>query len=155
MDITHTIFKNPKISFTTRDDYRAVYCDKYIRDGEFILIEHCFRAEKNSSVEVSAAVTMLQRNEELFNGLFPRKIPWDKDFITKPVGSEIVVSLDKKLAYNSFGDSEHIVIGKDISNFNHSADPNVAIVCRQIATKFRTIIILTAIALKNIEPGRS
>jgi hypothetical protein len=119
--ITNTILKSPKISFEVKvDDYRYVKATKKINAGELLLIEHCYSCSKEN---VSHMIKVVQLSSELFNNLYPRTIEWDES-ICYNSPDEIMNLCQEKCQKNCFGRNNKIILGLDISKFNHSTSPN-------------------------------
>jgi len=120
--ITNTIYKSKKISFETKnDDYRYVNTLEEIRQGELILIEHCYSTNKNERL-----AHVIQNSPKLFNNLYPRKINWDESMIQN-ITDDVSKLCCEKTQKNAFGINEMFTIGLDISKFNHSITPNATV----------------------------
>lgn len=121
--ITNTIYKSKKISFeTNNDDNRYVKTLEEIKQGELILIEHCY-----STNNYNILANVIQNSPELFNNLYPRKINWDNSILDNPT-DEIVNLCCEKALKNAFKINELFIIGLDISKFNNSSiTPNATV----------------------------
>jgi len=108
MEVTHTIFKSPKVVFETgKNDYRLVRAIENIDIGEHILIEHCFVSNKYDHV-----LEAIKKSQNLFDNLYPR-VPG--------------ATCDEKATKNLFYTGETFSIALDTSRFNHSTDPNAVL----------------------------
>ena len=120
--ITNTIFKSNKISFETKDaDYRYVKSINNIKQGELLLIEHCYCNE-----DFDIIPDVIRTSPELFDNLYPRTVPWNESFMEK-LTSELAELCREKAQKNSFGDKGIYSIGLDISRFNHSNTPTASV----------------------------
>jgi hypothetical protein len=120
--ITNTIFKSNKILFETKDDdYRYVKSTSNIKQGEILLIEHCYCNE-----DFDIIPDVIRTSPELFDNLYPRTMPWTESFMDEPT-SELAELCREKAQKNSFGDKGMFSIGLDISRFNHSNTPTASV----------------------------
>ena len=123
--VTNTLFKSKKISFETKnDDYRFVTSTQNIKKGELLLIEHVYCTEDSNIIQ-----NVILHSPELFNNLYPRKIPWTEKIIQEQEQTdEIIELIEEKMNKNSFNTFNILgvtwTIGLDISKFNHSNVPN-------------------------------
>jgi hypothetical protein len=113
---TNTIFKNRKISFEVKDnDYRFVKANEDINEDELLLIEHVITSDNETILK-----THIKYDNNLLKNLYPRNeddIIINEDDVLNKICCE-------KLQKNCFGGNDIILLGKDISNFNHSITPN-------------------------------
>lgn len=113
---TNTIFKNRKISFEIKDnDYRFVKVNEDINEDELLLVEHVITSDNEIILK-----TNIKYDNNLLKNLYPRNyndiIVNDDDVLNK--------ICCEKLQKNCFGWNDIMLLGKDISNFNHSITPN-------------------------------
>jgi hypothetical protein len=125
---TFTVFKSPVILFKVQEDkdYRLVRCGTAIAAGSILLVEHTFR-DNFDSRNLKA---VLRYSEGLFNALYPRISPWSEAvMLAEPFDNEMAELVQAKIMYNGFGNegSNVMVVGKDISSFNHSPTPNAKV----------------------------
>ena len=113
----NTIFKSGKISVEIRDnDYRYICANYPIKKGELLLIEHCYL-----STTLYEQVDYVQHSSSIFNNLFPRIKKWDSTLINT---KEHINLAAEKVQKNVFKINDNYLIGFDLSNFNHSTNPN-------------------------------
>lgn len=127
-ELTFTVFKNPAIAFDVQEekDYRLVRCSSVIAAGTILLVEHTFR-DNFDSRNVKA---VLRYSEGLYNALYPRVNKWsERVMLAEPFDSEMAELVQAKIMYNGFGNEvgNVMVVGKDISSFNHSSTPNAKV----------------------------
>lgn len=125
---TFTVFKSPAIKFDVQEekDYRLVRCSSVIAAGTILLVEHTFRDNFDSR----NVKTVLRYSEGLYNALYPRVSKWsERVMLAEPFDSEIAELVQAKIMYNGFGNEvgDIMVVGKDISSFNHSHTPNAKV----------------------------
>jgi len=158
---TYTVFKSPAIVFDVQEDkdYRLVKCRSAIAAGTILLVEHTFR-DNFDSRNLKA---VLRYSEGLFNALYPRISPWSEHLmLAEPFDNEMAELVQAKIMYNGFGNESAnvMVVGKDISSFNHSPTPN-AKVFRQNMTLPAVenggepvkVAFSSVVAIKNIRAG--
>ena len=158
---TFTVFKNPAIAFDVQEekDYRLVRCSSVIAAGTILLVEHTFR----DSFDSQNLKAVLRYSEGLYNALYPRVNKWsERVMLAEPFDSEMAELVDAKIRHNGFGNegNDVMVVGKDISTFNHSPVPN-AKVFRQNMTlpaveaggKPIKVAFSSVVAIKNIGVG--
>jgi hypothetical protein len=113
---TNTIFKNRKILFEVKDNnYKYVKANEDINEDELLLVEHVITSNNETILK-----THIKYDNNLLKNLYPRNdndIIIDEDDVLNKICCE-------KLQKNAFGDNDVILLGKDISNFNHSITPN-------------------------------
>jgi hypothetical protein len=115
----HTTFKSDNIIFDEINDYKLVKASKDIKKGEILLIEHCYTA-KNGHISLQ---NLVRNTPILFDSLCPRNIKWNQSMLSDT--SENIKSIVKeKLMKNCIINNEDIIVGIDISSFNHSTNPN-------------------------------
>lgn len=116
------VFISELISFATKEgDYRYVLATRDIRQGELLLVEHCYSAPSFDKL-----ATVIKATPRLFNELCPRTVLWDSSI---PVdSSERVAALCKeKTIHNAFGHEGMHLIGVHATKFNHSDEPNATV----------------------------
>ena len=116
------VFISELISFATKEgDYRYVLATRDIRQGELLLVEHCYSAPSFDKL-----ATVIKATPLLFNELCPRDVVWDSSI---PVdSSERVAALCKeKTIHNAFGHEGMHLIGVHATKFNHSDEPNATV----------------------------
>jgi len=104
---TYTIFKNRKISFEKKDldDYRFVKANEDIDKYELLLVEHVIT--KDNMYKLASHIKF---DDDLLINLYPRNKTDD---------------ICEKVQKNAFDRGDNIYfLGKDISLFNHSTNPN-------------------------------
>lgn len=114
---TYTIFKNRKISFEVKDDYRFVKANEDINEDELLLVEHLITTDNETIIK-----SHIKFDNDLLKNLYPRN---DNDILIDKNEDDILIKIcSQKLQKNCFGSNGIIALGKDISNFNHSITPN-------------------------------
>ena len=116
------VFTSELISFATKEnDYRYVIATKDIRQGELLLVEHCYSAPSFDKL-----ATVIKATPVLFNELCPRTIVWNSSIPNN--SSEQIASLCKeKVIHNAFGHEGMHLIGVHATKFNHSDEPNATV----------------------------
>ena len=109
----NNIFKSDNILFKNENDYRSVFSKKFIPSGKILLVEHAFNTKDLTVME-----NMINFNKELFNNLYPRDVEWSKN--------NSIDLIRKKIKHNCFGENEFCILN-DISQFNHSKNPNAIV----------------------------
>lgn len=146
--ITNTVYKNSKCSFYRRSSgYKYVTASSDIKKGELILLEHCFYCMKD---EAESMVNMLRFNRDFYNELCPRTSEWNDRCITTTEYDELLLT---KMEDNCFIDGNYVIIGKDISWFNHSKNANSYVRCEHINFSTFSSIAMSVIAGRNIYAG--
>jgi hypothetical protein len=103
------------------DDYHYVRATRDIKQGDLLLVEHCYSAPSFHNLVAVIQVTPL-----LFNELCPRTITWESSFALQD--SEKMRSLCiEKATHNAFGHDGRHLIGVHATKFNHSAEPNATV----------------------------
>lgn len=132
----HTVFKSPLIAFDSQsvEDklaggiYRLVRAQKPIKSGSILLIEHCFTDLLDDPKLMKG---MIRYNKQLCDSLYPRVVPWSAEAM---LGKELPEAMNgvifDKVRYNVFGFGNTVIIGNDISRFNHSMNPNAKVIRR-------------------------
>lgn len=149
--IIHTLYKSSKCDFTIINDYKSVYCKNKISEGDILLIEHCFYQKKKNSFMIANA---LRFQEYIFNELYPRKDLWSENFALDIPPKSIIDLIGLKVQKNSFKEKNHIIIGNDISYFNHSDIPNACITKEEVILDNLDIncIVIIVVATTKIKP---
>lgn len=115
--MSNTIFKSKNISMKIREiDYRYICATAPIKKGELLLIEHCYL-----STTLYEQVDYVQHSSTLFNNLYPRTKKWDLKLINTKEHLNLAA---EKVQKNVFKINDNYLIGFDLSNFNHSTNPN-------------------------------
>lgn len=116
------VFISNLISFETKeDDYRYVLATQDIKQGDLLLVEHCYSAPSFNKL-----ATVIKATPLLFNELCPRDVVWDSSIPIEP--SEKIASLCKeKVIHNAFGHEGMHLIGVHATKFNHSNEPNATV----------------------------
>jgi hypothetical protein len=114
---TYTIFKNRKISFEKREnDYRYVKANEDINEHELLLVEHVIT--KDDLYKLGSHVKF---DDDLLKNLYPRN---ETDILIDKNDNNITEIVFEKVQKNAFGKDNIYTLGKDISLFNHSINPN-------------------------------
>ena len=116
------VFTSNLISFTVKEnDYRYVLATQDIRQGELLLVEHCYSAPSFNKLAM-----VIKASPLLFNELCPRTVVWNSSIPGD--SSEQIVSLCKEKAiHNAFGHEGVHLIGVHATKFNHSSVPNATV----------------------------
>ncbi len=148
---TNTVFKNEnKFSLEIKDDdYRYVKAKKTIKKGELLLVEHCYLSKKLDFIR-----NIISHSPELFNNLYPRKEKWTEE--TEEGRTEDFAKLvTEKAQKNAFVHDNRYSVGFEISNFNHSTNPNACVRTQAyIIDENVSVYILFVFAVKNIKKGK-
>lgn len=116
------VFISNLISFTIKDnDYHYVLATQDIKQGELLLVEHCYSAPSFNKLTAVIKVTPL-----LFNQLYPRTVEWNPS-IPGDSSSEMIYLCKEKTQHNTFGHDGVHLIGVHATKFNHSDHPNATV----------------------------
>lgn len=149
MDIPiFTLYKDNNASFDNNDKHHNVKSNSLIKKNSIILIEHCFCENNDQKVMMS----LIKNHEFLFDSLHPRTIKWTDD-IRNREDDEIKNILHQKLESNCFGSNGIIMLGNEVSYFNHSNEPNCKVYAKSLITAGITTRIVFVVSLKDIEPN--
>jgi hypothetical protein len=101
-------------------------------------------------------VNALRFQEHIFNELYPRQEPWNENFALDIPPKSITELISLKVQKNSFEGKNNIIIGNNISYFNHSNIPNAHIVKEEIVLDKLDIncIFLIVVATTKIKPEK-
>ncbi len=115
---TYTIFKNRKISFEKKnlDDYKYVKANEDINEYELLLVEHVITKD-----DLYKLASHVKFDDDLLKNLYPRN---ETDILINKNDNDINKIIFEKVQKNAFGKDNIYTLGKDISLFNHSTNPN-------------------------------
>tara|TARA_B100001758_G_scaffold245764_1_gene259421 strand:- start:5167 stop:5946 length:780 start_codon:yes stop_codon:yes gene_type:complete len=141
---TNTLYKSNKYSVKTKEDgNRYIHSESPIKIGEVLLIEHCFLSKDLNKIK-----NAILNSSDIFDNLHPIKEKWSEDLLS----TEDVKSLvSEKAEINMVKCEDSYIIGKDISTFTFSKNPNANV--RYINYKMDdtlTLLIVYVFAKKEI-----
>lgn len=143
-DFVNTVFKSNKIVYDVKDnDCRFVRSIESIPKGHIVLLEHCLTL-KAPTQNLSLMANAISYSPTLYNELYPRNLdqPWDEKLIEQHAPDDLSVSIEHRLRSETFfklceekarqnafaGPTlATMSLGLDVSRFNHSQQPNIAI----------------------------
>lgn len=130
---THTFYKYDKISFVydIENDNRKVVANENISKGELLILEHGISDifEQNTNYEIINRTTLnILYNESFYNELYPRVKKYnlnDNDCEFDTITDIINEKISKNIFKHNITDKKYFkVLFRDITNLNHSIDPN-------------------------------
>lgn len=157
---THTIYKSRKLEFQwdKETDYRKAVAIEDIFVGDLLIIEHGIYDDVKK--ENNILVSNLLYNEELWNEMYPRELPYNlDDILTNNNTDNIIDATTKKLNSNIFSHNENngtfYTLLREGQIFNHSKEPNATYHHISVPThhNFPDIKIFYFIAYKDIKKG--
>lgn len=124
---TYTIYKSRKIDYICENDYRKVIANEDIFKGDLLLIEHGLYDDIKTDNNI--LVSNLLYNEDLWNEMYPRNLPYNLDDVINNNNTEALIdATTEKLNANIFRHDENIgtyyTLLRDGQIFNHSKEPN-------------------------------
>jgi hypothetical protein len=79
--VTHLLFMSPKLTCSTGTQRHCV-ANQDIKFNELLVCEHVIASPNKSAIRF-----LVERNETLFNSLYPREHPWSEEWSRPPSGS--------------------------------------------------------------------
>jgi hypothetical protein len=127
---THTIYKSRKFEFEwdKEIDYRKAVATEDIYVGDLLLIEHGIYDDIKR--ENNILVSNLIYNQELWNEMYPRELPYNLDDVLNNNNTDnIIDATTTKLNSNIFahkeGEETKFTLLRDGQIFNHNKEPNI------------------------------
>lgn len=116
------VFTSNLISFAVKDDdYHYVLATQDIKQGNLLLVEHCYSAPSFNKL-----ATVIKTTPQLFNELCPRTVKWSSS-IPEDSSEQIASLCKEKTQHNAFGHEGMHLIGVHATKFNHSDKPNATV----------------------------